>query len=396
MRRSLRLGAVLVALAWACGASCPAEENAAALKARADFETAYKAALEAIAKEDWEAAEVTLDAALKALGDRPHADKGLAERLLAKARKINGEKREVTTTLKAADELLRLQQWAEAEMLYKRARDLGADKAAVEKGLAAAQAGLKQEGYKTALAEGLARLGAKDWENAERAFLKALEYEPNDPAASNALKDARAGKGAATTAPAATATPPATPTTPTTPATTPATPPTPAVTAPRPLELPTPETLDRDQWTKGAGSSCYWAGELLHLEEGDEKFTRMLKGNFAAGIAIEARMDERSMIYLDLRPDKDLGGKAPVIRGYGSKEGSPPYLLAGKDMAGRGKRQPPREQITLSFRRTGKQIEFYCGGEKIAETWDVPEGTPVWLWVCGKGTMNGAKVVGGQ
>jgi pimeloyl-ACP methyl ester carboxylesterase len=35
------------------------------------------------------------------------------------------------------------------------------------------------------------------------------------------------------------------------------------------------------------------------------------------------------------------------------------------------------------------------GVQKIAETWDVPEGTPVWLWVCGKGTMNGAKVVGG-
>jgi tetratricopeptide (TPR) repeat protein len=382
------MGAVLVALVCAGAASCCAQEDAAALKARADFETAYKAALEAIAKEDWEAAEVTLAAAQKALGDRPHADKELAERLLAKARKIVGEKREVTTTLKAADELLRLRQWAEAESLYKRARDLGADKTAVEKGLAAAQAGLKQEGYKTALAEGFARLGAKDWENAERAFLKALEYEPNDPAASNALRDARAGKGAAT--PAAPSTVPVTP-----PATV-TTPATPAVAVQESIELPTPETLDRDQWTKGAGSSCFWAGELLHLEEGDEKFTRMLKGNFAASIAIEARMDHRSMIYLDLRPDKDAGGKAPTIRGYGSKEASPPYLLAGKDMVGRGKRQPPREQITLSFRRTGKQIEFYCDGEKIAETWEVPEGTPLWLWVCGKGTMNGAKVAGGQ
>ena len=107
-------------------------------------------------------------------------------------------------------------------------------------------------------------------------------------------------------------------------------------------------------------------------------------------------MDHRSYIHIDLRPDKDSPGKLKSVRGFGSKEGSPPILLLDKEEAGRGAAQPARKQITLSFRRTGGRIEFFCDGERVAETWALPKETVLWLWVCGKGTLNGAKVEGGR
>jgi hypothetical protein len=101
------------------------------------------------------------------------------------------------------------------------------------------------------------------------------------------------------------------------------------------------------------------------------------------------------MIYLDLRPEKG-GKKRPVLRGYGSKAGSAPFLMVDKETAGKGKAQPARQQITLSFRRTGDRIEFFCDGEKIGESWAIPKDTALWLWCCGKGDMNGAKLEGGK
>jgi tetratricopeptide (TPR) repeat protein len=366
-----------------------AEEAPLPAQAKAEFEGAYKAALESVAKEDWEGAEVLLEAALKSLGNQPHPDRVTAEGILAKAKRTNAQRREAATLLQTAQEMLKQQKWAEAEALLQKAKDRGADPQIVDAALAAAKAGQGKEAYKTFLAEGMACSGREDWAGAERAFVKALEVKPDDPAATNGLKEARAKRAAGTTTTTAPATPVAVPVTPTTPVV--STPAAPVLDVRKPMELPDPVALDRDEWERGAGSSCYWAAELLHLEEGDEKFRLPLTGDFAAQIAIEAQMDHRSMIYLDLRPEKKKA--APVIRGYGSKEGSAPYLQVGKDVAGRGSAQPANKRIVLGFRRTGQQIEFFCDGQKIGETFAVPADAALWFWVCGKGYIYAGKVV---
>lgn len=365
-----------------------AEEAPVSAQRKADFEGAYKGALESVAKEDWAGAEVLLEAALKSLGDQSHPDRATAEGILAKAKRTNAQRREAASTLQAAQEMLRQQKWAEAETLLKKAKDLGADPQIVDAALAATKAGQGRDVYKTFLAEGMACSGREDWAGAERAFVKALEAKPDDPAATNGLGEARAKRAAgvaATTAPATPATAPAVTTTPV------ATPVAPALDARQPMELPDPVPLDRDQWERGAGSSCFWAAELLHLEEGDEKFRLPLTGDFAAQVAIDAQMDNRSMIYLDLRPEKKKA--TPIVRGYGSKEGSAPYLEVGKKVVGRGDAQPANKRIVLGLRRTGQQIEFFCDGQKIGETFDVPADATLWFWVCGKGYIYAGKVV---
>ena len=124
------------------------------------------------------------------------------------------------------------------------------------------------------------------------------------------------------------------------------------------------------------------------------KYRYKLRGDFSASIAIEAQMDHRSMIYLDLRPEQR--GKYPALRFWGSKDGSAPYVEAGKKVVGSGKAQPKDKQITLSVRRAGGRTEFFCDGEKVTESWNQPGEAEVYLWVCGKGTMNGARVEGGK
>jgi hypothetical protein len=240
----------------------------------------------------------------------------------------------------------------------------------------------------------MAALGLEEWVAAERAFLKALATKPGDPAATKGLKEAQAKLAAGKASEPATTRPgPATPSvaTPKKPEPAATAPAIPAVAVRKAMTLPVPVRLDRDQWQRGAGSDCYWAGRLLHLEEGDEKFRSPLTGDFAVQIAVEARMDHRSRIYLDLRPEKKK--QLPVVRGYGSEEGSAPYLVVGKKVCGRGSARPQRERIVLGFRRTGGQIEFFCDGQKIGETFDIPADAALWLWVCGKGYMYAGKVV---
>ncbi|MCW8129182.1 MAG: hypothetical protein KIS92_02250 [Planctomycetota bacterium] len=393
--RMLTLAAGLLSLAANLAAAEAPE------KVKDGFELNYKAAVQAVTEKDWPTAEVMFEAALKALGEADHPNKLAAQTLFAKAQGINKKNKEIRDTLRAADEMLKLKQWPEAKELYAKAGELGAPQEAVQKGLALAESGAKGgdakppadpakpatpateapaagKSYDQYVKDGLGKLEKKDFRAAKDDFEAALKLKPGDAVAATGLKEAERGLGV-TSAPAPEK---------------PAAPETPAAAAAIPL--PQPVALVREEWDQGAGSATLWAGELLHLNEGDEKFRRVLKGDFAASVAIEARMDEQSMIYLDLRPEKKSGKKYPILHGYGSKAGSAPFLQVDKETAGKGDAQPRNRQITLSFRRTGGRIEFFCDGVKIAESDAIPADVPVWLWCCGKGEMNGAKVEGGK
>lgn len=376
-------------------------------RAKKNFEASYTAAAEAIKEDDWATAETVLDAALKALGDNEHPNKIAAQVLHKKAVKINTERKAAAAALSSAQELLRLEQWEEAEKLFQKAKELGADEAAVKKGLDEAAAGKAKaaggkpaatepakpaeekpaadagapsteppaaevDAYRAAMRAGLEALGKKDWDAAIANLEKALKAKPGDKAAESSLAEARREKEKVEAAKTAAAQP----------------------AKPAEQPLPAPATLRREDWTQGTGSNTLWAANLLHLNEGDEKWKTMLTGNFRISIAIEARMDHRSFVCIELRPDKkDRKGDMPKrIIGWGSKEGSGPYLMVDGETAGSKPGQPAAKQITLSFRRDGQRIVFYCNGEQVAETWKVPADAGLWLYATGKGIMNGAKL----
>ncbi|HYF50263.1 MAG TPA: hypothetical protein VEJ63_12710 [Planctomycetota bacterium] len=310
-------------------------------EAKAAFEAAYAAGGTAVAEKKWAVAAVKFEEALKAIGDADHANKAVAKVLLDKAKDM-AKKQE---GLHTADELLRLKQWAEAEAAYKKAAETLGESDEIKKGIAAAQAGAAAEkaGTAPAVAE------------------KKEEPAPPKPAPAEVK-------------------------------------PTPAETKPAEakstaLEIPEPKAVSlegRDKWRKGAGSQCYWAAERLYLEEGDEYYDKVLKGDFAASAVFEAQMDHRSAIKIELRPVKGAEGKK--ILGWGSKDGSAPYLAVEKDIRARGEKQPGKV-LTLAFRRTGLKIEFFCDGKLIGHTFDAKEGQPYIFWVSGKGIMDGATVV---
>lgn len=369
-------------------------------RAKKNFEASYTAAAEAIKEDDWATAETVLDAALKALGGHDHPNKIAAQVLHKKAVKINTERKASAAALSSAQELLRLEQWEEAEKLFAKAKELGADEAAVKKGLEEAAAGKAKaaggkptdtepakpaadapsteppaaegDAYRTAMRAGLEALGKKDWDAAIANLEKALKAKPGDKAAESSLAEARREKEKVEAAKAAAAQP----------------------AKPAEQPLPAPATLRREDWTQGTGSNTLWAANLLHLNEGDEKWKTVLTGNFRVSIAIEAQMDHRSFVCIELRPDKkDRKGDTPKrIIGWGSKEGSGPYLMVDGETAGSKPGQPAAKQITLSFRRDGQRIVFYCNGEQVAETWKVPAEAGLWLYATGKGIMNGAKL----
>lgn len=103
-------------------------------------------------------------------------------------------------------------------------------------------------------------------------------------------------------------------------------------------------------------------------------------------------MDEQSRISIELRPEKGSDSKTRII-GWGSREGSPPMLMLDKDTKAKGEARPDSEQITLSFVRREKKIDFYCNGKLVGTAWDTRAGQPYMLWVCGKGIIDGAKIV---
>ena len=276
--------------------------------------------------------------------------------------------------------------------------------------------------YQQLMAGGLNKLEHQDWDGAENAYDMALKLKPNDPAARGGLMLAQTKKKEAAAAQPVPAQPPAPPLPPTPekkpePVAEKKPEPAPAPVAekkpepvpppevvkvqeppkkvevkdvPKQLELPDPIKLAIDEWEKGSGSSCYWSGTRLYLAEGDEMYHLPIRGDFAVQFQIEADMQQSSMIYIDVRPD---GKKAAIIRGYGSKEGSPPFLAVGKQTVAKAKKQPGLEQMTLGFRRTGKQIEFFFNSENVGETWDTPEGAVLWLWVGGKGIVDKFSIV---
>ncbi|HYG77133.1 MAG TPA: hypothetical protein VEK08_19165 [Planctomycetota bacterium] len=348
-------------------ALCGEAEKQDASKAVAAFEAAYELGAKAAQEKKWALAEKQFDAAIRALGETAHPKKAVAQILLTKAR----ENAKQETTLAAADELLRLKMWAEAEAAYKKAAETLGETDAIKAGIAAAQAGAKTE---QASAEA-ARMEEAKRKAAELALAKA-RAEAAEAKSKAAAEDEARRKQAEEEAKKAAASAPKTA----------------AADEPAPIELPVPVALDRDQWTKGTGSACYWEGERLVLAEGDELFKKILTGDFAASIALEAQMDHRSRISIELRSPRDSGSKIRII-GWGSKEGSPPMLALDKDIRARGDKKPAQEQITLSFVRTGKMIQFYCDGALIGKTWDEKQGQPYQLMVSGKGTMYGAKVV---
>lgn len=393
--------AFLAAALLAASANLRAEDAGDdAERAKKNFEASYTAAAEAIKEDDWATAETVLDAALKALGGHDHPNKIAAQVLHKKAVKINTERKASAAALSSAQELLRLEQWEEAEKLFAKAKELGADEAAVKKGLEEAAAGKSKaaggkptdtepakpaadapsteppaaegDAYRTAMRAGLEALGKKDWDAAIANLEKALKAKPGDKAAESSLAEARREKEKVEAAKAAAAQP----------------------AKPAEQPLPAPTTLRREDWTQGSGSNTLWAANLLHLNEGDEKWKTVLTGNFRVSIAIEAQMDHRSFVCIELRPDKkDRKGDTPKrIIGWGSKEGSGPYLMVDGVTAGSKPGQPAAKQITLSFRRDGQRIVFYCNGEQVAETWKVPAEAGLWLYATGKGIMNGAKL----
>jgi len=308
-------------------------------KAKSAFEAAYEAGAAAAIDKKWGEAAKDFDAALKALGDSQHPKKAVARVLLEKARGMAKQ----DEALDAAAELLKLKQWAEAEAAYRKASLTLGETEVIKAGIAAAQAGARIE--------------------KEAAAQKAAPIPPPQSVVAPPLAHAPEAKPAV-----------------------------PASATPPPLEAPVPLVLDRDEWRQGPGSYCYWAGERLYLEEGDECFKKILTRDFAASVALEAQMDHRSMISLELRPVKDSGSKTRII-GWGSKEGSAPMLALDKEVIARGDARPPREQITLAFVRNGLRIEFHCNGKLIGHTQDAKAGQPYYLWVCGKGILDRAKVM---
>jgi len=159
------------------------------------------------------------------------------------------------------------------------------------------------------------------------------------------------------------------------------------------LEIPSPRSLSQDDWTRGPGSACFWTGDLLYLEEGDEYYKKTLKGDFALALKVDARMDDQSRINIELRSTKDSSEKVTVT-GWGSKAGSAPFLEVNGERKGKGEGRPRDEVITLAFVRTGKKIEFYCDGTLIGSTKDVKEDTAFNLWVSGKGRVMGLRFTG--
>jgi hypothetical protein len=344
-------------------------------KARENFEVSYKAGVAAMAEKDWVTAEVLFDAALKALGDVSHPNKVAAEALLKKARSVNKPK---TPAKPAKPDPAPPPTPAQPADSTKPAKPVEPAKPLEPaKPAQAAKPGKpgkrKYADYDAALTAGLDKLEIKAWAEAVEAFEAALRCKPGDVAARAGLKRAKRGLGASS------------------PVSTTPTKPKPVVR--RVAVLPRPVALDRGDWLKGAGSDGIWAGHQYHLEGGDMKYRHKLKGDFQAVVALEARMDHRSSIYVDLRP---ASRKHPRVRGYGSKEGSGPYLTVRKKVVGRGGPQPSSRHITLGYIRSGKQITFYCNGKRVAETWDIPADAELYFWVCNKGTMNAAKVVTGK
>jgi hypothetical protein len=157
------------------------------------------------------------------------------------------------------------------------------------------------------------------------------------------------------------------------------------------LEIPNPRSLSEGDWMKGPGSSCYWAGDLLYLEEGDEYFKKVLKKDFALAVKVEALMDEQSRINIELRAPRDSGDKIKVT-GWGSKAGSAPFLEVDGEKKGKGQGRPKSEIITMAFVRTGKKIDYYCNDTLIGSTTEAKAEQPFNIWVSGKGRVMGFKL----
>jgi hypothetical protein len=163
------------------------------------------------------------------------------------------------------------------------------------------------------------------------------------------------------------------------------------VPEPTALDIPNPRGLSESDWMKGPGSSCYWGGELLYLEEGDEYFKKVLKTDFALAVKVEALMDEQSRINIELRAPRDSSDKIKIT-GWGSKAGSAPFLEVDGEKKGKGDGRPKNEIITMAFVRTGKKIDYYCNGTLIGSTTEAKADQPFNIWVSGKGRVMGFKL----
>ena len=155
-RQQTTVSLLLLGTLFGVGLRSSAQDAPDPARAMKNFDTSYQAAVDAIAEKDWGTAEVLLEAALKSLGSAGHPNKLAAETLLAKAQFINKLKKDAAEALRAAEELLRLKQWAEAEALFKKALALAGESEGTRKGIAAAQAGLKEASASRTVAAGSA------------------------------------------------------------------------------------------------------------------------------------------------------------------------------------------------------------------------------------------------
>jgi hypothetical protein len=159
-------------------ATCSAVEDKPAVKtdtplddaaAKKAFEENYEAGSVAASEKKWEVAQKRLGDGLKALGERPHANKSTATVLLNKAQKAIYK----DDALNTANELKRLKQWAEAEEAYRLVINVTGETESLKKSIEVCRENLESENEGLKAAHDLFK--ARKWQESIDAYNKAAE-----------------------------------------------------------------------------------------------------------------------------------------------------------------------------------------------------------------------------
>lgn len=127
---------------------------------RTGFDVLYMAAVDATQKKNWLEASNFISDALRLLGDSEHPNKRVAQLL----QQSTAHEYKKENTLYTAAELLRLKNWAAAEMAYGEAAELWGKTEAIERGVSALQAGAIEENKH--LKRALEQMKQKDYNGA--------------------------------------------------------------------------------------------------------------------------------------------------------------------------------------------------------------------------------------
>ncbi len=133
------------------------------------FEENYEAGAMAASEKKWDLAQKRLTDALKALGERTHANKSAASVLLTKAQKAFYK----DDALNTANELKRFKQWAEAEEAYRLVINVTGETESLKKSIEICRENLEAENEGLKLAHDLFK--AKKWQQSIDAYNKAAE-----------------------------------------------------------------------------------------------------------------------------------------------------------------------------------------------------------------------------